>query len=87
LGGIVLDSQVESDAACPSKTAQGTISSFTSTGDTFVNWSLTSPGTFPAINSTGQGLLSATVSQLSADGASNGNIALNLSAFQTIKVQ
>ena len=84
LGGIVLDSQVESDATCAAKSAQGTISNFTSTGDTFLNWSMTSPGTFPAINSTGQNLIHASVSQLNAGGTSN---ALNLSAFATVNVQ
>ncbi len=84
LGGIVLDSQVENDPTCTSKTSQGTISNFTSTGDTFLNWSMTSPGTFPAINSTGQNLIHASVSQLNA--TSSGNLALNLSAFATVTV-
>lgn len=83
LGGIVLDSQVENDATCTAKTSQGTISNFTSTGDTFVNWSMTSPGTFPAINSTGQNLIHASVSNLNVGGASN---PLNLSAFATVNV-
>jgi hypothetical protein len=86
LGGIVLASQVEGDKTCAATTAQGTISNFTSTGDTFLNWSMTSAGTFPAINSTGQNLIYAAVSKLNADGASNGNIVLNLSAFATVIV-
>jgi hypothetical protein len=86
LGGIVLDSQVEGDKSCAAAAAQGTISNFTSTGDTFLNWSMSSAGTFPAINSTGQNLLSASVSQLNADGASGGNLALNLSAFAQVNV-
>jgi hypothetical protein len=86
LGGIVLASQVESDATCTATAAQGTISNFSSTGDTFVNWSLTSAGTFPAINSTGQNLIHASVAQLNADGSSNGNVALNLSAFTDVNV-
>jgi hypothetical protein len=86
LGGIVLDSQVEGDKTCAAPAAQGTISNFTSTGDTFLNWSMSSAGTFPAINSTGQNLLSASVSQLNADGASGGNLALNLSAFAQVNV-
>jgi hypothetical protein len=84
LGGIVLASQVESDTACPAPSAQGTISDFTSTGDTFVNWSMTSPGTFPAINSTGANLIHASISQLNADGGSSGTIPLNLSAFAEV---
>ena len=84
LGGIVLASQVQSDAACTAPNAQGTISNFTSTGDTFVNWSITSPGTFPAINSTGANLIHASISQLDADGGSSGNIPLNLSAFAEV---
>lgn len=83
LGGIVLDSQVEGDKTCAATNAQGTISSFTSTGDTFLNWSLASPGAFPAINSTGLGLISATVSQLNA---SSGGLALNLSAFAQVNI-
>jgi hypothetical protein len=82
LGGIVLASQVEGDKTCAATTAQGTISNFTSTGDTFSNWSMASVGTFPAINSTGQNLIHATVSKLTADG----NVALNLSAFATVNV-
>ncbi len=82
LGGIVLDSQVEGDKTCTATRAQGTISNFTSTGDTFVNWSMASAGTFPAINSTGQNLIRASVSQLNA--ISNGNVALNLAAFASV---
>jgi hypothetical protein len=84
LGGIVLASQVEGDTACTAATAQGTISNFTSTGDTFVNWSLAAAGTFPAINSTGQNLIHASVSNLNADGSASGNPALNLSAFASV---
>ena len=84
LGGIVLDSLVENDSTCAAKTSQGTISNFTSTGDTFLNWSMTAPGTFPAINSTGLNLIRASVSQLNA--ASSENLALNLSAFASVKV-
>jgi hypothetical protein len=51
---------------------------------TFMNWSMTSPGTFPAINSTGANLIHASISQLSADGGASGNIALNLSAFAEV---
>jgi len=80
LGGIVLASQIEGDKTCAATTAQGTISSFTSTGDTFSNWSMASVGTFPAINSTGQNLIHASISKLTADG----NIALNLAAFATV---
>lgn len=86
LGGIVLASQIEGDAACTATTAQGTISNFTSAGDTFLNWSMASAGAFPAINSTGRNLIRASVSQLKADGAANGNIALNLSAFASVSV-
>jgi len=84
LGGIVLASQVQSDGACTAASAQGTISNFTSTGDTFVNWSMSSPGTFPAINSTGANLMHASISQLNADGGSSGILALNLSAFAEV---
>jgi Right handed beta helix region len=85
LGGIVLASQVEADETCADPSAQGTISNFSSTGDTFINWSTGFAGTFPAINSTGLNLISASVSQLNA--ASNGGRALNLSAFAQVKVE
>ena len=78
LGGIVLASQVQGDHTCGASNSQGTVSSFTSTGDTFANWSLESPGTFPAINSTGQNLGHAWVPQATAGGA------LNLSAFAQV---
>jgi hypothetical protein len=83
LGGIVLASQIQGDTACAAATAQGTISNFTSTGDTFVNWSLASAGTFPAINSAGQNLIHASVSNLNADSAT-GSAALNLAAFASV---
>jgi hypothetical protein len=82
LGGMVLDSQVQGDTTCAQPAAEGTISNFASTGDTFINWSMASPGTFPAINSTGQNLIHASVSQMSADGES----ALNLSAFASASI-
>jgi len=86
LGGIFLNSQVEGDTTCTALTAQGTISNFISTGDTFLNWSTASPGTFPAINSNGVNLLRATVSELDANGAMNGNLSLNLSSFAYVNV-
>jgi len=86
LGGIVLASQIEGDRTCTARTAEGTISNFTSTGDSFLNWSMSSAGTFPAINSTGQNLMRAWVSELKADGGSSRNIALNLSAFASVSV-
>ena len=84
LGGIVLASQIQSDDACLAPTAQKTITNFSSTGDTFVNWSTATLGTFPAINSTGLNLIHAAVTQLNADGSANGNLALNLSAFADV---
>lgn len=81
LGGIVLASQVQGDTTCRQPAAEGTISNFTSSGDTFLNWSMASPGAFPALNATGQNLIHASVSQLHADG---GNPALNLSAFASV---
>lgn len=86
LGGIVLASQIQGDTACAASSAEGTISNFTSAGDTFRNWSTASAGTFPAINSTGLNLIRASVSQLNANGASDGNVALNLSAFTSVNI-
>ncbi len=83
LGGIVLASQIQADSACTATTAQGTISNFTSTGDTFLNWSMSSAGTFPAINSTGANLIKASVSQLKADSQLN---PLNLSSFESVNI-
>jgi hypothetical protein len=85
LGGIVLASQVQGDKTCNDPDAQGTISNFTSSGETFLNWSIASPGTFPAINSTGQNLIHATVSQLSTSDA-NGSLSLNLAPFAEVTI-
>jgi hypothetical protein len=82
LGGIFLASQIEGDKTCTATTAEGTISNFSSTGDTFVNWSMAAAGTFPAINSTGQNLIHASVSQLNA----SGGVPLNLSPFAVVSV-
>jgi len=86
LGGIVLASQVQGDETCNAREAQGTISNFTSSGDTFVHWSTASRGTFPAINSTGQNLIHATVSQMSTADV-NGSLPLNLSSFAEVTIQ
>ncbi len=86
LGGIVLASQIQADSVCTATTAQGTISNFTSIGDTFLNWSMASVGTFPAINSTGGNLIRASVSQLSSDSAATGSRVLNLLAFEYVNV-
>ena len=83
LGGIVLASQVQGDKTCTAPEAQGTISNFTSSSDTFANWSIAAPGTFPAINSTGQNLIHATISWLSTSDE-NGSLPLNLSAFAEV---
>jgi Pectate lyase superfamily protein len=82
LGGIVLASQVQADTTCTAPASQGKISNFTSIGDKFVNWSVSAPGAFPAINSSGQNLIHATVARLSADGGPS----LNLSAFGDVNV-
>jgi hypothetical protein len=84
LGGIILASQIQGDNACTATTAQGTISNYTSTGDTFRNWSTSAAGTFPAINSTGANLIQASVSQLNA--TSSLNNPLNLSSFASVNV-
>src|SRR5205823_6285763 len=87
LGGIVLLSQIQNDKTCTTVNSRGTISSFTSIGDTFQKWSTSAPGTFPAINSNGQNLIHASISRLKADGSGNGNRALNLSSFGTVDVE
>jgi len=87
LGGIVLISQVQADNACLDTTAQGTVSNFSSTNDTFVGWSQSAKGVFPAINSRGANLMLATITGLSADVTADGNPALSLSSFQNVQLQ
>jgi hypothetical protein len=85
LGGIVLLSQIQNDQTCKSPTAQGTIANFTSVGDSFENWSLSAPGTFPAINSAGGNLLHAAVSELYVNGASKNTAVVNLAPFASME--
>ncbi len=85
LGGIVLASEIEPDSTCTARTSKGTISNFTSTGDTFRNWSMTSPGTFPAINSTGSNLTSASISGMTTDGSANPSLNLSSFAYVTLR--
>ncbi len=86
LGGMVLASQVQGDKTCAAPDAQGTITSFTSSGDNFANWSTASAGTFPAINSTGQNLIHAAISGMTAN-STNGSLPLNLAPFADVTVQ
>jgi hypothetical protein len=82
LGAIYMQSQTQG-VPCANLTAVGTISNFSSTGDTIINFSQSSPGTFPAINSSGPttAQLRASVAQLRVDGGGTGNAALNLLGF------
>ena len=85
LGGIVLASQVESDGACTAKTAQGTISNFASIGDTFRNWSMAVRWNLPGYQQHWSEPDPCVNSAVEC-GASNGSVALNLSAFADVNV-
>jgi len=82
LGAITVRSSVQFPIApCPDGLAKGTISSFTSVGDTITNFSTSFPGTFAAVTSSAGNLLRATVSNLSVDGGGNGQGALSIGEF------
>jgi hypothetical protein len=63
---------------------QGTIRTFESRGDTFINWSVSDPGTYFAISSSGAGLREAVTGQLSMEPQGHGHAALNLKAFSKV---
>lgn len=84
LGGIVLLSSVQFPLSpCPDSMAQGTIANFSSTGDSFTDYSTNFSGTFPAINSSGTNLGSASITGLKSNGAAG---ALSLGNFASVNI-
>ena len=83
-GGVLIQASSQFPLGpCASSALIGTVGSFVSTGDQYINWSTLSSGTYFAISANGPAanLLRASVSQLTADGQGNGRAALNLGAF------
>jgi hypothetical protein len=83
-GGVLIESSPQFPLGpCPSAALHGTVGNFSSTGDTFINWSTISAGTYFALSANGPAanLQQSTVTQLTADGQGNGRAALNLGAF------
>jgi hypothetical protein len=80
LSGVFLLSSTEGPP-CAGPRARGTIGSFSSTGDTFVNFSTAYPGAYFAISASGPNLKHATIRGLRSDGRTNGRGPLNLDAF------
>jgi hypothetical protein len=92
-GGVFIQPSTQSfTGPCLNLTSLGTISNFTSTGDTFINWSTLSSGTYYAISAslpaggTSANLVRASISHLTADGQGHGRAALNLSVFGQVTV-
>jgi hypothetical protein len=86
LGGVFLLSAAQAAAPCADFASSGTIASFTSTGDKFVNWSTTIAGRYNAFSASGPNLLRAAISELTADGKGNGRAVWNPAAFPFAKV-
>jgi hypothetical protein len=86
LSGVFFLTSHQTKAPCADLRAEGTIRSFTSTGDHYVNWSTSYPGDYYAITSSGAHLLQASVTRLSVDGQGHGRAPLNLGAFQRVSV-
>jgi hypothetical protein len=86
LGGVFLLSSIQGGPPCADLAAQGTIRSFVSTGDRFINFSISYPGAYSAISTSGRNLRRADISHLRVDGQSNGRAALNLRAVARVSV-
>jgi hypothetical protein len=89
LSGVYLLSSVQGGPPCADLQGQGSIGSFTSSGETYRNWSTAYPGAYYAIASQARSsgkLGYASISQLTADGEGRGRAALNLSAFDRTDV-
>jgi Pectate lyase superfamily protein len=86
LSGVFLLSSIQGGPPCADLIAQGTIDSFIGTGDRFVNFSISYPGAYYAISTSGKNIRRAIVSQMSADGRTNGRAALNLGAIAQVSV-
>ena len=92
LSGVFLLTSIQGGPPCADLAAQGTIESFVSTDDRFINFSISYPGQYSAISSSGRNLRRADISHLRADGQTNGRAALNVSAvaqvsgFDTVEI-
>ena len=86
-GGVLIQSSAQYPLGpCASAALRGTVGNFSSTNDTFINWSTLSAGTYFAISANGPAanLRQSTVSQMLANGEGNGRAALNLGAFAQV---
>jgi len=86
-GGVLIQSSAQFPLGpCPSSALLGTVSTFASTGDRYINWSTLNAGAYFAISANGPAanLLRANISQLTVDGQGNGRGALNLGAFAQV---
>ncbi|HEY4364114.1 MAG TPA: glycosyl hydrolase family 28-related protein [Bryobacteraceae bacterium] len=81
LGGVFLLSASQPKAPCADFTAAGTIVSFGSAGDKFVNWSTTAKGRYNAFSGSGPHLGRASISNLIAEPRGNGRAVWNPAAF------
>jgi hypothetical protein len=86
LGGVFLLSAAQAAAPCEDFTAAGTLASFRSTGDKFVNWSTTTAGRYYAFSASGPNLLKASVAEVVAE-RGNGRAVWNPAAFPFAKVE
>ena len=89
LSGVYLLSSRQGGAPCADLSAEGTIGSFTSSGEKYTNWSISYPGAYYAISSQAgpqAHLRRVSISKLSVDGKGNGRAALNLAAFREAAV-
>jgi hypothetical protein len=85
LSGVFLLSSIQGGAPCADPAARGTIATFSSTGDRFINFSTAYPGMYSAISANGPHVLRASISNLTADGQGNGRAALNLGSAAEVR--
>jgi hypothetical protein len=86
LSGVFLLSSIQGGPPCADLAAQGNIESFVSTDDRFINFSISYPGQYSAISTSGRNLRRADISHLRADGQTNGRAALNVSAVAQVSI-
>jgi hypothetical protein len=86
LSGVFLLSSIQGGPPCADLAAQGTIQSFLSEHDRFLNFSISYPGQYSAISTSGANLRRADISHLRVDGQTHGGAALNLRAVANVSV-
>ena len=86
LGAVFLLSSTQRTLPCLSPMVNGTVKHFQSIGDTYARWSVSYPGSYYAISSSGPNLLFANVTGMKADGGGIGRGSLNLTAFGRIAI-